>query len=349
MPAPIIFGLEGPVLLAEERRFFREADPLGFILFGRNCHSRDQIARLTQSLRETTGRADTPILIDQEGGRVQRLGPPHWPQWPAAARFGQWAMKDPEEATRAVHAEARMIAEDLHALGLNVDCAPVLDLARKDADPVIGDRAYGSDPALVARLGQAFCEGLIEGGVLPVLKHIPGHGRARVDSHLGLPQVETALRDLEASDFVPFRMLGESLRPPSAPIPWAMTAHILYTAIDPDRPATLSHRVIDTVIRDLLGQEGLLITDDLSMKALSGTLDSLASTALAAGCDVVLHCNGRLEEMRMVASGSGTGLKPCTAERLNGSLGVLPRPAPIDPERRAAECAWIAGRLEADR
>jgi beta-N-acetylhexosaminidase len=290
---PVIFGCEGVVLSAVERAFFRDADPLGFILFARNCETPAQIKRLVADLRDSIGRANAPILIDQEGGRVARLKPPHFPSYPAAAKIAALGTN----ARAAAWLAARLIADDLGQLGITVDCAPVLDLPVAGADPVIGDRAWGDDPATVAENGLAVCDGLMAGGVLPIIKHIPGHGRATVDSHRALPVVETSRHELESTDFVPFRAL--------AGMPWAMTAHVLYTAIDADRPATLSPRVIAEVIRAGIGFDGVLLCDDLSMAALGGKIEARARDALTAGCDLVLHCNGILDEMQAIAGAIG--------------------------------------------
>ncbi len=289
-----IFGCAGLRLTAEERAFFRDTDPLGFILFARNLEAPDQVRALTAEMRACLGRA-APILIDQEGGRVARLKAPHWRHPPPARRFGELAERDPESAKRAVFLNHRLIAADLADLGIDVDCAPLVDLFFADAHAVIGDRAYGGDPDLVAELGRAAAEGLLAGGVTPIVKHIPGHGRANLDSHLALPRVATRREILAMSDFRPFRLLND--------MPWAMTAHIVYEAIDPELPATLSPRLIRDVLRGEIGFSGLLVSDDVSMRALSGDLTDLTRRILAAPCDLVLHCNGDLGEMRQVAAG----------------------------------------------
>lgn len=294
MTKPVIFGCEGTTLSASERQFFRDADPLGFILFARNCEAPAQIARLVAELRALVGRADAPILIDQEGGRVARLKPPHFPAYPAAAKI---AALGGLSARKAAWLAARLIADDLGQLGITVDCAPVLDVPVSGADPIIGDRAWGNEPRLVAENGLAVCDGLMAGGVLPIIKHIPGHGRATVDSHRALPVVETPRATLDSTDFAPFRALSG--------MPWAMTAHVLYTAIDPDRPATLSPRVIADVIRAGIGFDGVLLCDDLSMAALGGKIETRAWDALQAGCDLVLHCNGILDDMVAIAGAIG--------------------------------------------
>ncbi|HXP30822.1 MAG TPA: beta-N-acetylhexosaminidase [Stellaceae bacterium] len=324
----MIFGLGGSELSDEERAFFRAAAPLGFILFQRNCQSPEQVRRLVAALRDCVGRDDAPVLIDQEGGRVARLTLPHWPAYPAAAAIGALG---PALAAEAALLGARLIADDLASLGITVDCMPVLDLPAPGADPVIGDRAYGSDAAMVTTLGRAVCAGLLAGGVLPVLKHIPGHGRAAVDSHVALPVVTAPLAALEASDFAPFRAL--------AAMPWAMTAHILYAAIDAAQAATLSRRVIGEVIRAGIGFDGVLLSDDVAMQALPGAIGARAGAALAAGCDLVLHCNGAMSEMIEVAAAA----EPLTAaakRRLAAGTARLRAPEPFD--RAAAERRFAA-------
>jgi beta-N-acetylhexosaminidase len=281
---PAIIGLAGPSLAGEEVALLRAHRPLGVILFRRNVVDPTQLRALTASIREILG-AETPILVDQEGGRVARLRAPHWPEFPPPATFEN----GPAEAARA---NAEALARMCLAEGLDVVCAPCLDLRLPGAHDVIGDRAFSAEPEEVARLGAAWVAGLRAGGVMPVLKHIPGHGRATLDSHLALPVVE-ADRATLAADFAPFRALA-------APDLWAMTAHILYPALDPERCATLSPRVIAEVIRGEIGFTGFLISDDLAMKALEGTPGALAAQALAAGCDAVLHCSGVLAESAAV-------------------------------------------------
>ena len=323
MTKPVIFGCENAALSASEREFFRAADPLGFILFARNCETPQQIRRLVAELRESIGRADAPILIDQEGGRVARLKPPYFPAYPAAAKI---AALGGLRARAAAWRVARLIADDLGQLGITVDCAPVLDVPVTGADPVIGDRAWGHDPRLVAENGLAVCDGLMAGGVLPVIKHIPGHGRATVDSHRALPVVDTPLAELDSTDFAPFRALNG--------MPWAMTAHVLYTAIDPDRPATLSPHVIGEVIRAGIGFDGVLLCDDLSMAALGGKIETRAWDALLAGCDLVLHCNGILDEMEAIAGAIGP---MSDAARRRVAAAEARRHAPGAFDRYAAE------------
>ena len=290
-PLAVILGVAGERLNPDERRFFTDCDPLGFVLFRRNCASRGQVRALVDGLREAVGRADAPVLIDQEGGRVARLRPPEWRTYPAPAAIA--ALPEPS-ALEAAYLSARLIAEDLAELGVTVDAAPVLDLPAPGADPVIGDRAWGTDPARVAALGRTVCDGLLDGGVLPIIKHIPGHGRARVDSHKALPQVDDDRPALSLADFAPFRALAD--------MPWAMTAHIIYTAIDNAAPATLSRLVVDNVIRGEIGFDGVLVSDDISMGALAGGLAERARRALGAGVDLVLHCNGDMVEMEEIAA-----------------------------------------------
>jgi len=307
MTTAAILGCAGPTLSAEERGFFHEADPLGFILFQRNCQTPEQVRRLVQDLRHSVGRADAPVLIDQEGGRVARLRPPAWRKAPAAGRFGVLASRDAPSALEAARLNARLMGAELAGLGISVDCAPVLDLQFAGASNVVGDRGFATDPELVAQLGRAVCEGLLAAGITPVLKHLPGHGRAVVDSHHALPEVDVSLAELRQTDFVPFRLLAD--------MPWAMTCHVVYKAIDPDRPATTSPVVIADIIRGEIGFKGLLVSDDLSMEALRGDIGDRAKRARAAGCDLALHCNGRLEEMRAVAAAAGP-VSGVTAERL---------------------------------
>ncbi len=317
-----VFGCSGPVLTAAERRFFRDADPLGFILFARNCEAPDQVRALVGALRDCVGRADAPVLIDQEGGRVARLRPPNWRAAPAPARFVDLARRHPEAAAEAARLNARLIAAELHALGITVDCLPVLDVPQPGADPVIGDRAAGDTPDRAAALGRAACEGLLDGGVLPVIKHLPGHGRAAVDSHVALPVVDAPRADLEAVDCAPFRALAH--------MPWGMTAHVVYRAVDPEAPATTSAAVIGDLIRGVIGFDGLLVTDDVCMGALGGGFRERAEAALAAGCDVVLHCSGDAAEMAAVAEGTGA-LTDAARRRLARGEDLRRPPHPFDP------------------
>lgn len=291
--------MAGPVLSPEECTFFQKVRPLGFILFARNCETETQVSALTAELRALTGRPMTPILIDEEGGRVARLKAPGFPEFPPARYFGDMAMRDREAARRAVFENAREIGFLLLRMGVNVNCAPVLDIPVPDAHEIIGDRAFGADPSLVSELGIAACEGYLAAGIVPVIKHIPGHGRALVDSHAELPRVNESPFLLEVVDFAPFRAVAQ--RPWGRHV-WAMTAHVLYTSMDPHQPATLSQEIVRHVIRENIGFTGTLISDDLSMGALSGNLAERTSAALSAGMDVVLHCNGKMEEMQEVAA-----------------------------------------------
>jgi beta-N-acetylhexosaminidase len=311
-----ILGCSGPILTDEERRFFHKVQPWGFILFKRNIETPAQVIALTKALRETVDRPDAPILIDQEGGRVQRLGPPHWPVYPSGRAYGEVAADDPLTRRELTRLGARLMAHDLALLGINVDCVPVLDVPAADGHEIIGDRAYHATPSTIAELGRAAAEGLIAGGVLPVLKHIPGHGRAKADSHHDLPVVETAYEDLAAVDFAPFRALSD--------MPMAMTAHVVYAAIDAKRPATTSKKAIRKMIREAIGFDGLLMSDDLSMKALGGSFTERAHDALAAGCDVVLHCNGDMAEMKAVVAGCRP-LAGRAKRRADAALKRLPK------------------------
>lgn len=289
-----IFGMSGTVLTAEEISFFLDINPYGYILFARNCENPQQIKALTDKLREISGRENLPILIDQEGGRVARLKPPHFPVFQPAGEFAKLAEKDLETATKATYLNARLIAHELHQLGITVNCAPLADIPVHGSHEIIGDRAFGNEPQQVVALARAFAEGLADGGVVAVLKHIPGHGRAFADSHLELPQVHTTLEELRNTDFVTFKALAD--------LPMAMTAHVLFSAIDAEFMATVSPAAI-SLIRDELGFDGLLMSDDLSMKAMVGDFTQRAEAVLNAGCDVVLHCNGDMAEMQAVAKG----------------------------------------------
>ena len=335
MTRAFIAGCAGLRLSSDELAFFREARPWGFILFRRNIESPEQVRALTVELRETVGRGDAPILIDQEGGRVQRMGPPHWPAYPPGRAFGRVPANDPLVRRELVRLGARLMAEDLRSVGINVDCVPVLDVPVAGAHDVIGDRAYAADPANVAILGRAAAEGLIAGGVLPVVKHIPGHGRAGADSHHALPVVHASREELEEQDFVPFRHLAD--------MPLAMTAHVVYTALDPAAPATTSRKVMREIIRGHIGFDGLVMTDDLSMNALSGTLRERAEAAFAAGCDVALHCNGKLVEMEAVAA-AAPELRGKAKRRADAALArIRHEPEPLNAvEARARFTAALA-------
>lgn len=314
-----IAGCLGTSLTPDERAFFREALPWGFILFRRNTQSPEQVAALTAELRACVG-WHAPILIDQEGGRVQRMGPPHWPAYPPARAF--LAINDPVVQRETVRLSARLMAHDLKAVGIDVDCLPVLDVPVQGSHDVIGGRAYAHDPAIIARLGRAAAEGLLAGGVLPVIKHMPGHGRARADSHHNLPVVEAGLDELRAQDFVPFRHLAD--------MPLAMTAHVVFTALDPRNPATTSRKVVRDVMRGEIGFDGLIMTDDLSMKALSGSFAQRTRKALAAGVDIVLHCHGIMEEMVEIAAAAPV-MSGARARRAAAALArIRHEPEPLD-------------------
>ena len=319
----VIFGCSGPVLGAGERDFFRAAQPWGFILFGRNIETREQVRRLVQDLRETVSDPSAPVLIDQEGGRVARLKSPHWHSRPPQAVFGTLYEKAPDTSREAAYLNARLIAYDLNEIGITVDCMPVLDVPVPGAHDVIGDRAFGKEPSVVIELGRAVIEGLMDGGVLPVMKHIPGHGRSQCDTHLELPHVGASITELSTTDFVTFRSLNTC--------PMAMTAHVVYDAIDTSRPATLSPRMILKVIREEIGYEGLLMSDDLSMQALSGTISARAKAAQFAGCDVVLHCNGSRAEMDEVMA-EAKPLEGAPQKRAEAALALLREPGGFEPQ-----------------
>ncbi|MDE1935595.1 beta-N-acetylhexosaminidase [Bradyrhizobium sp.] len=330
-----ITGVAGLELKDDERAFIQASPPWGFILFKRNIETPEQVARLVAALKECVGRSDAPVLIDQEGGRVQRLGPPHWPVYPPGARFGALYDMDPAIGLRTARLCARLIAADLAELGINVDCLPLADVPVAGADAVIGDRAYGTEPAKVAAIARAVFEGLAEGGILPVLKHIPGHGRATADSHFRLPTVDTPQNELEKTDFAAFR--------PLADLPMAMTAHVVFSALDPVHPATTSATIISRVIRGGIGFQGLLMSDDVSMNALSGSIAERTKAIFAAGCDIVLHCNGNLDEMREVAAETPelAGIAFRRAEQALASRGKV---QPLDRGAARAELAALVNR-----
>ena len=322
---PAILGLSGPALTDSERAFLREADPAGLILFARNCLDSDQLAALTASARDLLGH-DLAILIDQEGGRVARLRPPHWPEFPAAARFGELYAQAPLSATQACHQNGLALAAVLRSVGVNVDCVPVLDVPQPDAHGIIGDRAYAAHPMWIAAMGGATLDGLHAGGICGVVKHLPGHGRAHADSHLELPVI-TASRDELATDFEPFRTLARKAR-------MGMTAHVTYTALDPERCASLSATVIADIIRGEIGFDGLLMSDDLGMKALSGPIGELALAVVRAGCDVALECSGDLTTMEAVAATLPPIAAPAAARLACALEGLAAAPVP-DPDRAA--------------
>ena len=313
-------------------QFFRNVDPWGLILFKRNCETPDQIRELVASFRSAVGRADAPVFVDQEGGRVQRLGPPNWRAYPEARALGQLYSLNPGLALRTARNLGRLMAQELSDAGFTASCLPVLDVPQPGAHNVIGNRAYDLRAERIIVLANAHSAGLLEGGILPVMKHIPGHGRAGVDSHHNLPIVSTSRLDLESVDFVPFAGL--------ASLPMAMTAHVVYSSIDPERPATLSRKVVRHVIRRVIGFNGLLLTDDLSMKALNGTFAQKATLAYDAGCDMLLHCNGVMEEMEEVAAAS-IEINAKTARRAKAALKLKRKPQPFDEKQALGDLEAI--------
>ncbi len=317
-----ITGLAGLTISANERTFLRDAQPWGLIIFKRNVSTPAQVTELVQSFRDALG-WEAPVLVDQEGGRVQRLGPPHWPVYPPGARYGALYDREPASGIAAARLAGHLLAADLRSLGIDVNCLPIADVPVADGDEVIGDRAYGSEPGKVAAIAKAIAEGLQLGGVLPVLKHLPGHGRATADSHHRLPVVDTDRATLEATDFAAFR--------PLAGLPLGMTAHVVFSAIDPVAPATTSVTMVRQVIRGSIGFQGLLMSDDISMKALSGTIAERSRASLAAGCDVVLHCNGELSEMAAVAS-EAPELSGDSAKRADTALAARSAPEEFDAD-----------------
>ena len=331
-----ITGISGTELSAVEREFIGAARPWGFILFKRNVESPSQVTLLIQQLRDVLGQPDAPVLIDQEGGRVQRYGPPHWPTYPAGAVFGRLYDLAPVQGLAAARLSARLIADDLLRTGVTVDCLPLADVPVPGADAVIGDRAYGTNPTKVAAIARAVADGLEQGGILPVLKHIPGHGRATADTHFRLPVVDVARDQLEASDFAAFR--------PLADLPMAMTAHVVFSAIDPAHPATTSATMIEQVIRGSIGFQGLLMSDDVSMNALAGSIAERTQAIFSAGCDVALHCNGKLEEMRDVANHSPE-LSGEPLQRAYRALAARKAPLPFDRSAARAELDTLIDRL----
>jgi len=307
---PAIFGLSGLTLTDDERAFFRDSDPAGYILFGRNIENREQLRRLTDELRALDGRRNLPILIDQEGGRVARMKSPEWPDFPSGETFDTLYERAPASAIEAARLNAMALAAMLAEVGINVDCLPLLDVRQPGASDIIGDRALGSEPMRVAALGRAILGGLQDGGVVGVVKHIPGHGRAMLDSHEALPVVDAPDRDLQ-TDLAPFAALRDAAM--------AMTCHVIFEAWDPDRPATLSPVVIDSVIRQRIGFHGLLMSDDLDMKALSGDVPSRAADAVAAGCDIALNCWGKMDDMIGIANALDP-ISTVSRARLEGAM-----------------------------
>lgn len=328
-----IFGCAGPALLPEERAFFRDADPFGFIVFARNVDTPDQLRRLTADLREAVGR-DAPVLVDQEGGRVQRLRAPHWREWEppfeTAARLG-------DAAARALGLRAQIIGAELRAVGIDANCAPVADVARDATHPFLKNRCYGTDPAAVSAIARAVADGFLAAGVLPVAKHMPGHGLSVMDTHLDLPTVQTSREDLTRIDFAPFRALAD--------LPMAMTAHIIFSAYD-SRPATQSPEMI-RVIRDEIGFQGLLMTDDLNMEALKGSLGSRTQASMAAGCDIALHCKGDMAQMVEVAGAAGS-MGQAAQARARAALAARAAAPKVDIAELEAELGSIlAGKAHA--
>lgn len=325
-----ICGIGGLSLSDDERAFLRAERPWGFIVFKRNINDPAQLAALVREMLACVDRHDAPVLIDQEGGRVQRLGPPHWPVYPPGATFSSLYDRDPQAGLRAAWLSSRLIAADLIDVGIDVDCLPLADVPVEGADAVIGNRAYGTTPDKVAVIGRAVTDGLVAGGVLPVLKHIPGHGRATADSHHRLPVVDTSAAELDRVDFAAFKPLND--------LPMAMTAHVVFSAFDAAQPATTSATMIERVIRSSIGFQGLLMSDDVSMNALSGTVAERTRAIVAAGCDMVLHCNGDMDEMRSVAAET----PPLAGEALRRAERALASKRAPQPFDR------IAGRAELD-
>ncbi|WP_420971439.1 beta-N-acetylhexosaminidase [Bradyrhizobium sp. B120] len=331
-----ITGVSGLILNDAEREFIRAERPWGFILFKRNIESPAQVAALVGELRLAAGMTDAPVQIDQEGGRVQRLGSPHWPVYPPGASFSALYDIDPKLGLTAARLSSRLIAADLIDLGITVDCLPLADVPVAGADAVIGNRAYGTEPDKVAAIARAVTDGLEQGGVLPVLKHIPGHGRATADSHFRLPTVDTARDELERTDFAAFR--------PLADLPMAMTAHVVFSALDPVHPATTSATIIEQVIRGLIGFQGLLMSDDVSMNALAGSIAERTRAIVSAGCDMVLHCNGNIDEMREVARETPE-LAGKALERAEATLDARMQPEPLDRQAARAELDALLNRV----
>ncbi|WP_052045980.1 beta-N-acetylhexosaminidase [Candidatus Paracaedibacter symbiosus] len=322
LPKSVIFGCSGTALTSEEIDLYKRTQPLGFILFSRNCDNPMQIESLISQLKSCVNHEYVPILIDQEGGRVARLGLPHWRQYPPPAVFGKIADDDLDLATWCAETNAYLMGIELIRMGINVNCAPILDLSFPETHPIIGDRAFHESPEIVTALGLSVLRGFEKAGVTGVIKHLPGHGRALVDSHESLPRIQTSEEELNEVDFLPFKGICNHILYENLSYPWGMTAHIVYDAIDEKAPATQSYNIIQKVIRDEIGFNGLLISDCLTMKALSGPFQERAAASIEAGCDVVLHCSGNLEEMIDVA----VGCPPLSAdalERLNASVAKV--------------------------
>ncbi len=333
MQTALIVGLAGPHLTSEEAAYLRRVQPVGVILFARNVETPLQVRRLIDDARTELAPHAPLVLIDQEGGRVQRLRPPYWRDLPAAASYAALYERDPTAARRAAVVVARLMAQELRAQGLNTNCTPCLDIPVPGADAIIGDRAFGGHVEQITDLASAVAEGHVAGGVLPVIKHIPGHGRAGVDSHKALPIVDTPRATLVATDFAPFRRLNH--------LPAAMTAHVVYSAIDPTAPASTSSMVIADVIRSEIGFTGLVMSDDLSMEALKGNIGERTRAVLAAGCDVALHCNGNLSEMEAAAQ-SASPLEDIALQRLQRCLACVSGAAPRLSDQEVMEAEqWL--------
>ncbi|GER01316.1 glycosyl hydrolase [Iodidimonas gelatinilytica] len=331
---PIILGVSGLELTADEAALCAAERPAGLILFRRNCETPDQLQSLIGAFRDAVGDADALVLVDQEGGRVARLQPPHWREFPPAALYGRIAQEDFIEAAAALQLATTLQACELRRLGITVNCAPVLDLFYPQGHDIIGDRAFSADPDVVSRLGRVAVDAMINAGVLPVIKHIPGHGRATMDSHLDLPRIDADVRSLCETDFVPFKALADA--------PFAMTAHIVYDAIDPALPATLSSKMIEDVIRGDIGFDGVLLSDDITMKALDGSMAERAVRALGAGCDLVLHCSGDFDQARTVLEATEI-MNADLADCLSQSLSLIANPAPADLDNASARLSQLIG------
>jgi beta-N-acetylhexosaminidase len=339
-PKPVLFGCAGTRLTFIERAIFKEADPFGFILFKRNCESPEQIRYLILELQQATGRAPVNVAIDQEGGRVARLQPPHWPKYPAARAFGLMYERDPDWGIEAIRLYARVAAHELAKLGFTINCAPVVDLFNPEGTPALGDRAFSAQPAIVAALARALAETFMANGILPVIKHLPGHGRMKTDPHHMLPIIDALRTELSSQDFIPFELLKD--------VPLGMNSHAVFTALDPERPASLSPVVNNDIIRGVLGFDGLLLSDDLAMKALKGTPGDLARRALEAGNDIVLHCNGEASEMEAITRVLQPMGDASWARWQHAQAMVTPANAAYQPGEDAARLDVLLGGLAYD-
>ena len=336
-PKPVLFGCSGTRLTSEERRFFKAADPLGFILFKRNIDDADQVRYLILELQQAVGRDTVNIAIDQEGGRVSRLQPPNWPNYPAARVFGQIYERDPDWGIEAIRLYSRLVAHELVSLGITINCAPVVDLYNPEGTPAIGDRAFSAQPTIVAALARTQVETFLSNGLLPVIKHLPGHGKLKADPHYELPVIDGSLAELDGQDFVPFELLKD--------VPLGMNSHAIFTALDADHPASLSFIVNNDVIRDKLGFDGLLLSDDLTMKALKGGAGDLARRAIEAGNDVVLHCDGNFAEMQAIADILGPMKDASWARWTHAKAMVTPPNPAYDPKEDASRLDVLLGGL----